>query len=476
MKFWQKVFCGTFIICLLIFDIAAASLLYYSYDFSYEREKENAINEQTIIAESIEGRISIYNKTKTFHVAGTEEKINVLKDVVDNNTRPDFAIAIYDKDAFLYGENSDIEDGFLPLNSVNERKILSKEIKDEPHILVVSSISSYPSIEVVCVKNVSQLSVYLDSMVNFFILINILLCLVMGVVLFLFIKKMTNPLQELNSTTKEIVKGDYTERVKLDRNDEFGELGETYNIMIKSIEEKIDELTKARDDRQQFINNLSHEMRTPMTSIKGYSDYIGKAVNSAEDRVIAMRYLKDAVERLEKLSFKLSDMMLLQGKNIELEDIDLMEFIEDIKKDIKAKYFDLDIKFEFSSYEGIIKGDKTLLLSLVLNLVENSVRALKNRENKKIEVNVYKDEYPIIEVVDNGCGMKEEEIKKITEPFYRVDKSRSRENGGAGLGMSIVEKIVQLHNIDMKIESTYDIGTTVKVVFTNNWEHIDEKE
>ena len=114
--------------------------------------------------------------------------------------------------------------------------------------------------------------------------------------------------------------------------------------------------------------------------------------------------------------------------------------------------------------EGQIFGDETLLLSLLANLVENAARASK--EGGAVKVKAYdKEDNPIIEVIDSGHGMEQEEIEKITAAFYRVDKSRSHDFGSVGLGLSIVSQIIALHNAKLEIDSVPNIGTTIRICF-----------
>lgn len=114
-----------------------------------------------------------------------------------------------------------------------------------------------------------------------------------------------------------------------------------------------------------------------------------------------------------------------------------------------------------------LKGDETLLLSLLTNLVENAARA--STENEIITVRAYqKNNHPILEVSDNGCGMDTKELEKIIEPFYRVDKSRSRALGGVGLGMSIVAQIADFHEAKLDIQSQQQQGTTVRIIFNKS--------
>jgi len=217
-------------------------------------------------------------------------------------------------------------------------------------------------------------------------------------------------------------------------------------------------------DKQMFIDNLAHEMKTPLTSILGYSEYLQNAMNNEEERIKAAGHLRNSAKRLQSLSSALLDLAYTREKII-LKDIDTEHLFQALDDLMKHSLTERKLKLDITIHTPIICGDESLLLSLLSNLIENAARA--SIEGGIIKVSAYKKENLILEVSDVGFGMDENEILKITEPFYRVDKSRSRADGGIGLGMSICKQIAQLHNAELKIKSRPDIGTTVQLIFTS---------
>lgn len=170
--------------------------------------------------------------------------------------------------------------------------------------------------------------------------------------------------------------------------------------------------------------------------------------------------------RLQNLSKELLNLTLLREEKIEFSEINISKLFGDLQVTMQPVFEKRNMKLVTELNAEYVLGDEALLLSLLINLVENAGRA--SMENGLVIVRSYYNNVPVIEVADHGIGMKQEEIEKITAPFYRVDKSRSRQFGGAGLGMSIVSQIVKLHNAKLEIQSEENVGTVVRVIFINS--------
>ncbi len=178
-------------------------------------------------------------------------------------------------------------------------------------------------------------------------------------------------------------------------------------------------------------------------------NYLGKASN----------YIYQEAKRLEILSFKLMQLMSLTDEKIELKNIEIKESINKI---IKNEDFTLkDTKIETEMQEYYILGDIELLEVVIRNLVENANKSEPKDNKIVIQGQVLENKKYRISVIDKGKGIPKEHIERVTEDFYMVDKSRSRTNGGSGIGLSLVKKILKLHNSEMTIESEENIGTTV---------------
>ena len=233
--------------------------------------------------------------------------------------------------------------------------------------------------------------------------------------------------------------------------------------MAKYLQLNIAKLQETIEDKQVLAENMAHELRNPLTSIKGFSEYLLKANVNKEDTKVALQHINSETIRLQNLCNKILNLSLIKHEQIKLKCIDIDCLISDIKKITFEKLKNKSIKLNIENKSQYIYADKELLLSLISNLIDNSINASEN--NKEISLKFYNtNTLSYIEVSDNGCGMEEKYIKKIFEPFFRIDKVRSRDNGGAGLGLALCLSILNLHNGDMKIESAKDKGTTITII------------
>ncbi|MFT8319738.1 MAG: HAMP domain-containing sensor histidine kinase [Bacillus sp. (in: firmicutes)] len=466
MKFWQKIFLSTLIIFIVLFDVAAFVLVSSSYHFNLQREEENSIREQSVILVSIENSI---NSTSPLYptISYDKERLDsIVKPLANYYENQQVYLALYKVNTKIYSNAPTFDANLLNHLDKTKRTIQTKKIGNQRYLFVASPLSSNPDLTFIYVRDISQLDSFLSSMIHVFVMVSILVCMLLGISIFLLLKHLTNPLHKLNAITSEIANGAYHKRVHINQKDELGELGDTFNLMANSVEDKVKQLTHASENKQQFIDNLSHEMKTPLTSILGYADYLQKAKFTEEQRIIATQHLKEAAGRLQNLSIKLLDLTKMRDKKKEFEEINTETLFNSLQAFMTPILKKKNIHLETQAIVKTLVGDETLLLSLLINLVENSVRA--SSENGKIKVNTYVNEknQPILEVIDNGIGLDKKEIGKITEPFYRVDQSRSRQFGGFGLGLSIVAKIAKYHDAKLEIHSQQ--GITTRIIFNNS--------
>ncbi|MBS4210451.1 HAMP domain-containing sensor histidine kinase [Bacillus sp. FJAT-50079] len=464
MKFWQKIFLSTLVIFITLFDIAAFVLVSSSYNYNLQREEDNSIREQAVILSSLENSITNANEIFPDTSYSKERLISIIKPLANYYETQNVYLALYNGNTKIFSNTPNFDDNLLNIQAKENINIHTSKIEEERYLFVASKFSSYPHLTFVYARDISQLDSFLFSISRVFVIVSVVVCIILALSIFLLLKRLTSPLTKLTVITSEIASGAYHKRVNIDRKDELGELGHTFNIMADSVEDKVNQLTKASESKQQFIDNLTHEMKTPLTSILGYSEYLQKAMINEEQRIIATGHLNEAAKRLQSLSTKLLDLTYIRGKTINLQKVNiegLFSSLETIMAPILKKR---NINLETITNIKWLRGDEALLLSLLINLVENSARA--SADNEVIFVKAYYKEYPILEVIDNGYGLDKKEIEKITEPFYRVDQSRSRDFGGAGLGLSIVAQIADYHGAKLIIQSQQ--GTTVRIIFNNS--------
>ena len=285
---------------------------------------------------------------------------------------------------------------------------------------------------------------------------------VFSVVISLVMHAMTRPLKELSLVTRKMAEGDYTVRGRKVGDDEIGDLTEDFNSMADSLEEKILELTEAARKQEDFTSSFAHELKTPLTSIIGYADMLRSLDLSKEEEMEAAHYIYTQGKRLESLSFKLLDLIVMKRVDLEMKPIAVERLVNGIAKLEDVKLKEKEIRLQTEVEPGYVAGDYELLISMLNNLVDNARKAVE--QCGKITITgARKDGMYYLTVADNGKGIEKEEVPKLTEAFYMVDKSRSRKEGGAGLGLTLCSRILELHKGTIQIESEVGKGTTITV-------------
>ena len=292
--------------------------------------------------------------------------------------------------------------------------------------------------------------------------------LLLAIGLYFILKYLTRPLSKLEEGVIAIGEGKYDEKLLIAGNDEFAELGRHFDQMSSKISSQFEALKEADRKKQLLIDNMAHEFRTPLTSISGYASYLKVAVASEDERLEALDYIISESERLQKLSRIILRSAEMREEELKFEKVPVKPLLEKVKESSLLYAKEKGAKLIFDGQIEALTGSSVLIESLLLNLIENALRACKDNEGR-VEVSIFQEEmHPIIKVSDNGIGMEAKEIEKITEPFYRVDKARSRKAGGVGLGASLCKQIVAMHEGEMRYTSEVGKGTTVEVHFLHS--------
>ena len=234
-------------------------------------------------------------------------------------------------------------------------------------------------------------------------------------------------------------------------------------IRITELERSMEDLQDAAVRREEFMASFAHELKTPLTAIIGYADMLRSKDMSPKTRFTAAGYIFSEGKRLEALSLKLMDIIVAGKQETELRRFEVGYFIRSIAAvtvpSLSAEGMTLDMRWE----KGEIEIEPDLFKTLMINLVDNARKA--SRKNDVIELyGKAEDGGYALYVRDHGRGIKKEELSKITEPFYMIDKSRSRAQNGAGLGLALCQKIAEMHGTSLEYESALDKGTTVRIL------------
>ena len=251
----------------------------------------------------------------------------------------------------------------------------------------------------------------------------------------------TKPLAELTNKIRLMGGGCYDISLDVKRRDETGIIAEEFNKMAEAVRDNILKLNEELAHRETLAEEMAHELKNPLTVIGGFGEYLLKGSMSENDRIKACEYICAESKRLNGLCVKMLDLSL-RNENIKKENIKTSELFEEIQNIVNLG----NVTLELQNETEFIFADKLLLISMLTNLIDNAKNA--GADMIKLEIS----EESII-VCDNGRGISSDNLENVFKPFFREDKSRSRENGGSGLGLALVRKIAELHGWNIKAES-----------------------
>lgn len=441
--------------------------MYTTYEGMLGSEKERALGEHYFIKQSLENDMS--------NLSANDK----LSDEALKNLMNDYSNYYSDKNiSFSFLKNQQIISSNLKYNFKTSKNDLLKITKGQNityvkengnrYILIVGLIDKSPDkyYLVYCYKMEKIMNLW-NKLRKIFIGFSFIISIVLAILLGLLLNRLSSPLKQLLIYVNQIKNGDYQSRIKISGKDELAILGDNFNEMSEKIKITLERLNNEMERKQQFIDNLSHELRTPLTSIYGYAEYIQKAAISEEDKYEATKYIMEESSRLNYMANRLLDMTIRKENSIVNDKINVLQLLEQVLKIIAPHAVEKSITISISNELSYINGEIQLLECLLVNLLDNAIKASKENQSIKI-VGFSRNTESIIEIIDMGKGIAKEDIQHLTEPFYRVDKARSKAEGGTGLGLALCKQIMDMHQGSLEIISELSKGTTVRLIFTTS--------
>lgn len=272
----------------------------------------------------------------------------------------------------------------------------------------------------------------------------------------LLARRLTRPLAVLTDAGAQIAAGDYARRTDLHTGDEIEELSRSFDKMADAVQEKIADLQEDVQRREDFMGAFAHELKTPMTSIIGYADMLRTLqIDPAEQHEAAGAIYHES-RRLEALSYKLLSLLSLSDERLELAPVDLTDLWPRLRMACPQ------VPLLTPQGGAVVHGDADLLLDLLCNLVQNAAKASPAGMPVTVLLADAGDTVALT-VQDHGCGIPADKLARVTEPFYMVDKSRARKQGGSGMGLALCQRIAAVHGGTLQISSQVGVGTAVTV-------------
>ena len=341
------------------------------------------------------------------------------------------------------------EPGFCAVHTV--------EYQDGAHYLILSGVMETNG-ETLCLQTAHDVSTLYDmrqSQQQTYLRVFGIMALICAVVSYTVSHLLTAPLVGLSRVSRALASGNFHSRVRVRSADEIGTVSEDFNAMAVRLEEMVSQLHQAMERQERFVGSFAHEMKTPMTSLIGYAGLLRDGTLTPEEQDEAVRYIYSEGKRLENLSRKLLDLLVLRRGDMPLVEISPSDLISTLAERLKPLYASKGIQILWQCEEGYCLLEPDLVWSLLLNLADNAQKAMENGGVLRFDLKMLSDGCKI-RVLDTGRGIPKESLVHLTEAFYRVDKARSRAQGGFGLGLALCQEITALHTGSIRIDNRPD--------------------
>jgi signal transduction histidine kinase len=475
VKFFWKVFFTTMFISVI--SVILSGYLMINANFHSQLDSEVKIAQDY-------GEIVYYSLSNEFQdvrqrgFAISADAASEIESAVSQSVRSISISAMNQKITFgILDENQNVI--FSSLNVDLDKTILSSLDSDSAGwMLKEEDQKTYIQImrPVICLDNLFYIEIvrdvthiFADQKYQYGIMIKILAGMIVfaGVLTFAISKLLLRRITALTAITKIISDGNLSERAAVRGNDEITLLSENFNQMADHLEEKIHELQEEAERKELFVGSFSHELKTPLTSIIGYSDLLRRKEMDAEKRHICAEYIFTEGKRLERLSMRLLDLIVLKKHEIHLEPVSVKAVLDEVRAVIMPQLIAAHIELVYDVEQAVIPMETELMKTVFINIADNARKSMERGGTIIIRGRKQADQY-MVTIQDSGMGMEKTELEKITDAFYRIDKSRSRKQGGAGLGLAICNEILMLHEFSISFESTLHVGTAVTITMEEN--------
>lgn len=446
------------------FSVLGIGLSFAFKDFFYKQQQNiilnNAIRIENVLLDSYDGKNYFNNNFKTkFSLIDAYEDSSIL--VLDTNNIIQCVSQNVDNKFIGQKYTSAIPDTKSMKKTDNYKWItsdFSNTFDGAKYSIVYNIIISNKKIGTIilgCDRGSINQTLLQECIV---ILIFVLVINIVGFFfLRIFIDRALSPIREMSTVTAEIAAGNFSKRIEIgNRMDEISILARNLNSMADSLEDQ-------EQKRHEFISSISHDLRSPLTSIMGYLQAIIDGVIPEDKLPKYLNIIYSETERLNKMSNTILDLSKnkLNGAKLKYSSFNINELLELVASTLKVKAFDknISIVFENTNTPVMVYADYKKIQRVIYNLLDNAIK-FTNKNGKIILKTEELEQKAYISIIDNGIGMKEDEQARIFDRLYKADSSREMDKTGSGLGLSIVKEFIKAHNEEIFVKSTLRKGST----------------
>lgn len=466
MKFSTKIWALYICIYLCVIIIIGYTVTNNSYEQLKQQEITRSVDEE----QNISSNVLLYlinNQQMNKETDLTSYGASIVDLFSSNNSY----LEVFGQELQLIATNSPVvwnqERSELQVASTGQTSIILRhDEQGDYYLFVCSNLELEGKSLILCmVKDITYIEAHRQEQYKFFWQVGLIGLVVVGFVVAVLSYVLIKPIRDLNQAAQNIAAGNYTERVMVKSNDEVGTLAQQFNIMADEVENKVEQLQQESVRQQRFVDNLTHEFRTPLTSIIGYADLLKKIDYHPEVFHKGLSYIHSEGRRMLSLNKMMMDLTFYREEHFVLMPNDVLPVCHEVQEIIAVRAAEKEIEIVVKGEDFMLPMEKDLLKSLLINLIDNAIKASTAGAQIFIGTEETK-EGKIIYVQDFGHGMEKSELERIKEPFYRVDKARSRQDGGVGLGVAICNQIAESLNGTLHYESEKGKGTKAYILFS----------
>lgn len=403
------------------------------------------------------------------------KKAAFQQDLIDKSEEENCRILVVDQNAYVLADTNQIATDKIyivpeiltALEGTDESNLRTSEDAIYASAYIENEKSEKIG-AVLVVHPFSEVSSFLSEINNKWVVITVVITFIVLAFVVIMSYLILDPLKKMLETVRKISDGQLHQRIELKGNNEFTELSDAINTMTNRLEQ-------VDTSRQEFVSNVSHELKTPLSSIKVLSDSL--LLQEDVPNEMYREFMQDINSEVDRMTNIINDLLSLVrldsgAAKLNIKEVNVNDFLKDIIKQLTPLANRKNITINYDSHNDVsIEADEVKLNLAITNLVENGIKYTP--EDGSVKISVENDNQNCyITIQDTGIGISEEEQSRIFERFYRVDNSRDRETGGTGLGLAITHSTIMLHNGSVKIISGEGKGSTfivrIPIKYQNN--------
>lgn len=462
MRLSWKLFCSMVAVAALALSLGGSALISSQFNAGLDREVSALLEEGDLLRYAL--------ATEAGTEATAQQLAAAAQGLADSTANRAISFALRTADGTVLAASGSFINGPLPTPSEKGQRCWVLEESD-PTTWLLAATAPVPNAETTIYlenqRNVNGLYAQRDEQYRLFASIEGAAVAATGLLAALISLWILRPLRSLSAATRAMAQGDLHRRVPVKGNDELSALSQDFNYMAAQTESHVNELTLAAQRQKDFIGAFAHEIKTPLTSIIGFAELLQTRPADPEQTRESAQYIFREGRRLEALSRKLLNLIVLDERDHEQRPLALDTLLAQVAGALRPTLASEGIHLSVHCEPVTLVADPDLMGAACLNLLDNARKAcLSARPTGPSHIALTgrrtRDSYVIV-VGDDGVGMAAEELDRITEAFYMVDKSRSRAQGGAGLGLALCQRIVELHHGSLTFESTPGAGTMARI-------------